>query len=187
MDNRAGHGETRLIGLAGWSGAGKTTLIERVIPLLREQGLKVSTLKHAHHAFDIDVPGKDSWRHRQAGAGEVLVASGKRWALLHELDTEEEPSLADLLPRLAPCDLVIAEGWRRGRHPKVEVWRAANERPLIYPDDDAVRGFIGDDERVLSEAARRLSCAVLADIAAVASLLVNCAVPVSELDAEPAP
>ena len=105
----------RVIGLAGWSGSGKTTLITKVIPVLVGRGLKVATIKHAHHAFDIDRPGKDSWLHREAGASEVVVASSRRWALVHELRNEPELSLADLLAKLTPVDLVIIEGFKRLR------------------------------------------------------------------------
>jgi len=128
----------RVIGLAGWSGAGKTTLLRRLIPVLAKQGLRVSTLKHAHHDFDVDQPGKDSWEHRQAGAQEVLVASANRWALMHELRGAPEPDLADLLGRLSPVDLVLIEGFKRGGHPKLEVFRAVNGKPLLYPDDPSV-------------------------------------------------
>ena len=128
----------RVIGLAGWSGSGKTTLLRRLIPVLVGQGLRVSTLKHAHHGFDVDRPGKDSWEHRQAGAQEVLVASANRWALMHELRGDAEPDLADLLSRLSPVDLVLIEGFKRGDHPKLEVFRAVNEKPLLYPGDPAV-------------------------------------------------
>jgi len=128
----------RVIGLAGWSGAGKTTLLRRLIPVLVKQGLRVSTLKHAHHDFDVDQPGKDSWEHRQAGAQEVLVASANRWALMHELRGDPEPDLADLLGRLSPVDLVLIEGFKRGGHPKLEVFRAVNGKPLLYPDDPSV-------------------------------------------------
>jgi molybdopterin-guanine dinucleotide biosynthesis adapter protein len=121
----------RVIGLAGWSGAGKTTLLLRLIPELERRGLGVSTLKHAHHAFEIDQPGKDSFEHRAAGAREVLVASGRRWALVHELRDEPEPPLAELLGRLSPVDLVIVEGFKAYAHPKIEVHRAANAKPLL--------------------------------------------------------
>jgi molybdopterin-guanine dinucleotide biosynthesis protein B len=134
----------KVVGLAGWSGAGKTTLLTRVLPLLTARGLKVSTLKHAHHAFDIDHPGKDSFEHRAAGAGEVLIVSGRRWALLHELRGEAEPRLAELLGKLAPCDLVIVEGFKRAVHPKVEISRAANGKPFLYPEMTDVRGLICD-------------------------------------------
>ncbi|AVO47001.1 molybdopterin-guanine dinucleotide biosynthesis protein B [Phreatobacter cathodiphilus] len=136
----------KVVGLAGWSGAGKTTLLARVIPVLTGRGLAVSTVKHAHHAFDIDQPGKDSHAHREAGAREVLVASGRRWALMHELRDEEEPRLADLLARLSPVDLVIVEGFKREAHPKVEIHRAANGKPWLFPDVSHVRGLICDAE-----------------------------------------
>ena len=134
----------KVVGLAGWSGAGKTTLLTRVIPVLRGRGLTVSTLKHAHHAFDIDKPGKDSHEHRLAGASEVLVASGRRWALMHELREEREPRLADLLVRLSPVDLVIVEGFKREAHPKVEIHRAANGKPWLFPDIPDVRALLSD-------------------------------------------
>ena len=134
----------RVIGLAGWSGAGKTSLLRRLIPRLRAQGLRVSTIKHAHHDFDVDQPGKDSWHHRQAGAEEVLVASGRRWALMHELRSEPEPTLAALLARMRPVDLVLVEGFKRHGHPKIEIHRAANGKPLLYPDDASVVALASD-------------------------------------------
>ena len=134
----------RIIGLAGWSGAGKTTLIAKLIPGILARGLKVSTLKHAHHAFDVDRPGKDSYEHRMAGATEVLVASAKRFALMHELRDEPEPLLVGLLAKLAPVDLVIVEGWKREPHPKLEVFRASVGKPLIHPDDPYVVAIASD-------------------------------------------
>jgi molybdopterin-guanine dinucleotide biosynthesis adapter protein len=128
----------RLIGLAGWSGSGKTTLLIKVIPRLTARGLKVSTLKHAHHAFDIDQPGKDSHSHRLAGATEVLIGASSRWALVHELRGDAEPTLGELLRRLSPVDLVLVEGYKRERHPKLEVHRAALGKPLLHPDDPAI-------------------------------------------------
>jgi molybdopterin-guanine dinucleotide biosynthesis protein B len=128
----------RLIGLAGWSGAGKTTLMTRLIPILTGRGLKVSTIKHAHHAFDIDQPGKDSWLHRQAGATEVLVASANRFALIHELRGAPEPSLAELVARLSPADIVLVEGFRHGAHPKIEIFRPELGKPPLYPDDPMI-------------------------------------------------
>lgn len=113
----------RVIGLAGWSGAGKTTLLRRLIPLLIERGLRVSTLKHAHHDFDVDQPGKDSWEHRQAGAEEVLVSSTARWALMHELRGQAEPGLAELLAHMRAVDLVVIEGFKRDAQPKIEVFQ----------------------------------------------------------------
>ena len=134
----------RIIGLAGWSGAGKTTLMTRVIPVLVGRGLKVATVKHAHHAFDIDQPGKDSWLHRQAGASEVAIVSSRRWALVHELRGEDEPPLAEILAKLSPADLVIIEGFKRHAHPKLEIYRAAVGKPLIYPEDDCVVAIASD-------------------------------------------
>jgi molybdopterin-guanine dinucleotide biosynthesis protein B len=134
----------RIIGLAGWSGSGKTTLITKVIPVLVGRGLKVATVKHAHHEFDIDRPGKDSWLHREAGASEVVVASSRRWALIHELRGEPEPPLAELLAKLSPADLVIVEGFKRHAHPKLEVYRASVGKPLQYPDDDCIVAIATD-------------------------------------------
>jgi len=125
----------RVIGIAGWSGAGKTTLLTKLIPRLVERGLKVSTVKHAHHGFDVDQRGKDSHSHRVAGATEVLVSSANRWALVHELRGDAEPALDPLLQKLAPVDLVIVEGFKRGSHPKLEIYRAALGKPLLHPED----------------------------------------------------
>ena len=121
-----------LLGITGWSGSGKTTLLTALIPLLAARGLSVSTIKHAHHDVDLDQPGKDSWRHRAAGAHEVLMATSRRWALLHE-NTGEEPDLAALAARLAPVDLVLVEGFKASSHPKIEVHRPALGRPPIWP------------------------------------------------------
>lgn len=134
----------RVVGLAGWSGAGKTTLVTRVIPLLVGRGLTVATVKHTHHDFDIDKPGKDSWLHRQAGASEVAIASSRRWAIVHELRGETEPSLAEILTKLTPVDLVIVEGFKRHAHPKLEVFRAAVGKPLLHPDDDCIVAIATD-------------------------------------------
>ena len=134
----------RIIGLAGWSGSGKTTLITKVIPVLAGRGLKIATVKHAHHEFDIDQPGKDSWLHRASGASEVLVTSSRRWALIHELRDEPEPPLEDILAKLAPADLIIVEGFKRRAHPKLEVYRAAVGKPLLYPDDDCIVAIASD-------------------------------------------
>ena len=129
----------RIIGLAGWSGSGKTTLITKLIPRLNARGLRVSTLKHAHHGFDLDQPGKDSFMHRAAGATEVIVSSAKRWAVLHELREEPEWNLPDLLAKLSPVDLILVEGFKRDRAvPKLEIHRVANGKPLLYPDDPSI-------------------------------------------------
>ena len=134
----------RIIGLSGWSGAGKTTLLSRVIPVLVARGLKVSTVKHAHHGFDVEIPGKDSHPHRMVGASEVFVSSGARWAHIHELRGEPEPDLEEILKRLTPVDLVIVEGFKRHRHPKLEIYRAALGKPLLHPDDDWIVALASD-------------------------------------------
>jgi molybdopterin-guanine dinucleotide biosynthesis protein B len=163
----------RVIGLAGWSGSGKTTLITKVIPVLVGRGLKVATVKHAHHEFDIDRPGKDSWLHREAGASEVVVASGRRWALVHELRNEPELSLADLLAKLSPADLVIIEGFKRHAHPKLEIYRAAVGKPLIYPLDDCVVAIASDSALPQAE----LPVLMLDDIEGIANVLMAEALP----------
>jgi molybdopterin-guanine dinucleotide biosynthesis adapter protein len=134
----------RVIGLAGWSGSGKTTLLTKVIPRIVARGLTASTLKHAHHAFDVDQPGKDSHSHRMAGATEVLVGAASRWALVHELRDETEPSIGALLRKLSPVDLVLIEGYKRERHPKLEVHRAAVGKPLLHPEDPAIVAIASD-------------------------------------------
>lgn len=123
----------KVFGIAGYSGSGKTTLLEQLIPRLTARGLKVSVIKHAHHGFDIDRPGKDSYRHREAGASEVLLACDSRWVLMHELRQEAEPSLADFLARLSPCDLVLVEGYKQEPIPKLEVYRPAHGKAPLYP------------------------------------------------------
>ncbi|CAK0757091.1 Molybdopterin-guanine dinucleotide biosynthesis adapter protein [uncultured Gammaproteobacteria bacterium] len=133
-----------IIGLAGWSGAGKTTLLSRLLPALIARGLRVSTLKHAHHAFDIDQPGKDSYVHRMAGASEVLVASGNRWALMHELRGAPEPDFEALVARMAPVDLLLVEGFKRHAHPKIEVFRRANGKPVLAVDDPWIVAVASD-------------------------------------------
>ncbi|MBL8310756.1 MAG: molybdopterin-guanine dinucleotide biosynthesis protein B [Burkholderiales bacterium] len=135
----------RVFGFAGWSGSGKTTLIEQVIAELVRRRVRVSLIKHAHHGFDVDQPGKDSFRHRQAGASEVLVTSGKRWALMHELRDEAEPGLQESLARFAPCDLIVVEGFKRESIAKLEVWRAAIGKPLLFPTDPNVIALASDD------------------------------------------
>ena len=135
---------TRVIGLAGWSGAGKTTLLIKLLPRLVAQGLEVSTIKHAHHSFDLDQPGKDSHSHRLAGATEVLVSSAARWALLHELRGAAEMRLEDLIGKLAPVDLVIVEGFKGASHPKVEVYRAALGKPPLHAHDPKIVAIAAD-------------------------------------------
>src|SRR5580765_3267830 len=134
----------KVIGLVGWSGAGKTTLLKRAIPHLLKEGLRVSVIKHAHHEFDVDVPGKDSWQHRQSGATEVLVSSTRRWALMHELRGAAEPRLPELLAKMSPVDLVIVEGFKSEPHRKIEVHRAANGKAMLFSDDPAIVGIATD-------------------------------------------
>ncbi len=136
----------RIYGVIGWKNAGKTGLMERLVADITARGYQVSTVKHAHHAFDVDREGKDSFRHRQAGAGEVLLASYKRWALMHELDGQEEPTLGDLLAKLAPCDLVLVEGYKRDSHAKIEVFRKAAGHELIAPGDPTICAVASDVE-----------------------------------------
>ena len=134
----------KVFGFAAWSGSGKTTLIENLVPLFVARGLKVSLIKHAHHAFDVDQPGKDSYRHRQAGATEVLVSSSARWVLMHELRTEAEPELPQLLERMSPCDLVLVEGFKQQPIPKIEIHRRAAATPLLHPDDPHIVAIATD-------------------------------------------
>ena len=159
----------RIFGLAGWSGSGKTTLMTALIPEFLSRGLTVSTVKHAHHAFDIDQPGKDSWRHRQAGAHEVMVASNRRWALMHELHGAAEPALEELLRQMSPVDLVLVEGFKRHPHPKIEVYRRSLGKIMLHPDDPDVVG-IASDERLFGVS---MPCLPLADAAAIASFIIG--------------
>ncbi|MGC1413233.1 MAG: molybdopterin-guanine dinucleotide biosynthesis protein B [Acetobacteraceae bacterium] len=133
----------RVLGIVGWSGSGKTTLLTKLIPLLRAHGLTVSTVKHTHHGFDMDRPGKDTYRHREAGAHEVLVAAGTRWALLHEV-VGQEPELPQLLARMQPVDLVLVEGYKTHRFPKLEVHRMALGKPPIWPDQPDIVAIAAD-------------------------------------------
>ena len=167
----------RVIGVAGWSGAGKTTLIKALIPRLLARGLRVSTVKHAHHRFDVDQPGKDSWEHRQAGATEVLVASAARWALMHELRDAPEPSLRFLLGRLAPVDLVLIEGFKREPYPKIEVFRAEAGKPPLHPEDPAVVAVASDVP--LPEAG--IPVVKLDDLEAIADTVLRESVSIEEL------
>ena len=166
----------KVIGLAGWSGAGKTTLLARLIPHFQAEGLRGSVIKHAHHSFDGDVPGKDSWVHRQAGAFEVLVSSGKRWALMHELRGAAEPRLPELLAKLSQVDLVVVEGFKSEPHRKIEVHRAANAKPLLFPDDPGVVGIVTD-----TAVETTLPTAHLDDIEAIAAMMQRSAMPVDDL------
>lgn len=167
----------RVIGLSGWSGAGKTTLIVKLIPALLARGFSVSTLKHAHHAFDIDKPGKDSYQHREAGATEVLVASANRWALMHELRGAPEPSLASLLAHLAEVDFAIVEGYKADAITKVEVHRAANGKPFLFPEDANIKAFISDLADPAASLPPHLPHAHLDDIDAIVALILKLAAP----------
>jgi molybdopterin-guanine dinucleotide biosynthesis protein B len=172
----------KVIGLAGWSGAGKTTLLTRIIPHLLRQGLSVSVIKHAHHSFDVDVPGKDSWVHRQSGATEVLVSSGKRWALMHELRGAGEPRLPELLAKMSPVDLVIVEGFKSEPHRKIEVHRAANGKAMLFPDDPGIAGIATD-----AAVKTTLPVAHLDDIPAIAAMMQTSAIPVQDVLARSTP
>jgi molybdopterin-guanine dinucleotide biosynthesis adapter protein len=140
----------KIFGFAGWSGSGKTTLVEQLIPRLVAQVGRVSLVKHAHHAFDIDVPGKDSWRHRMAGCTEVMVSSGRRYALMHELRDEDELSLAQAVARLSPCSLVLVEGYKTHPIPKLEIWRQAVGKPWLFTGDPHIRAVASDDPAALA-------------------------------------
>jgi molybdopterin-guanine dinucleotide biosynthesis protein B len=135
----------RVIGLAGWSGAGKTTLLVQLVPELVRRGLSVSTMKHAHHGFDVDQPGKDSHRHREAGASEVLVASERRWALMHENRAGPEPTAAELMRHMSQVDLLIVEGFKREGHDKLEIHRRETAKPLLYPEDPHIVAVLSDE------------------------------------------
>ena len=167
----------RVIGIAGWSGAGKTTLLAKLIPRLVARGVRVSTVKHAHHAFDVDQPGKDSHTHRMAGATEVLVSSLNRWALVNELRGAPEPTLPELLAKLAPVDLVVVEGFKHGAHPKLEVYRAAVGKPPLHPDDPHIVAVASD----APVPGARVPVVGLDDIDAVADLMLARAAPVAAL------
>ena len=134
----------KTFGFAGWSGSGKTTLIEKLIPLFVKRGLRVSLIKHAHHTFDVDVPGKDSYRHRHAGATEVLVTSSRRWVLMHELRGSKEPAFEEQVKQLSPCDLLIVEGYKFAPIPKLEVWRAETGEGLLHPNDPHIVAVASD-------------------------------------------
>jgi molybdopterin-guanine dinucleotide biosynthesis protein B len=134
----------KIFGFAGWSGSGKTTLIEKLIPRFAGAGLRVSLIKHAHHTFDVDQPGKDSYRHRHAGAAEVLVTSSRRWVLMHELRGAHEPPFEEQVKRLSPCDLLLVEGFKHAPIPKLEVWRAEPGEALLHPNDPHVVAVASD-------------------------------------------
>jgi molybdopterin-guanine dinucleotide biosynthesis protein B len=158
----------KVFGFAGWSGSGKTTLIEKLIPRFVQRGLRVSLIKHAHHSFDVDHPGKDSYRHRQAGAGEVLVTSSRRWVLMHELRGTQEPSFEEQVRHFSPCDLLIVEGYKHAPIPKLEVWRAETGEGLLHPQDPHIVA-VASDSRVES----RLPLLDLNDDAGIAEFIVK--------------
>ena len=167
----------RIIGLAGWSGSGKTTLVTKLVPCLIGRGLRVSTLKHAHHGFDLDQPGKDSFMHRAAGATEVIVSSAKRFAILHELRDEVEWDLPALVAKMSPVDLVLVEGYKRDPFPKLEIHRAANGKPLLQPQDPHIVAVAADVP--LPDAA--VPVIDLNDVEAIADFLTARAVPVAQI------
>ena len=134
----------KIFGIAGYSGSGKTTLIEKLIPVFTARGLRVSLIKHAHHTFDVDQPGKDSWRHRHAGCAEVLITSSRRWALMHELRGTAEPTLPELVAHLSDCDLLLIEGFKHEAIPKLEVHRAVVGEPLLFPHDNHITALASD-------------------------------------------
>lgn len=155
-------------GIAGWSGSGKTTLLEKLIPQFTARGLKVSVIKHAHHGFDLDHPGKDSYRHREAGANQVLMLSAQRWVLMHELREAPEPTLEEQLRVLAPCDVVLIEGFKAAPVPKIEVFRAANGKPPLWPDNPHVVAVATDTPLDIV-----LPCLPLNDAAAIADYILD--------------
>jgi molybdopterin-guanine dinucleotide biosynthesis protein B len=164
---------TKVIGLSGWSGSGKTTLLVKLIPLLTGRGLRVATLKHAHHAFDVDHPGKDSYEHRKAGASEIIVSSARRWAQIHEIGAGTEATLAQLLRRFGPCDLILVEGFKREQHPKLEVYRRATGKPPLHPSDPRILAVASDTE--FPEA--QVPVVKLDDVAGIADIVIAHAEP----------
>ena len=162
----------RIFGFAGWSGSGKTTLIEQVIPRLVARRLAVSLIKHAHHRFEFDQPGKDSYRHRHAGCSEVLITSGTRWALMRELRGEPELSLKQALARLSPCDIALVEGYKAFPIPKLEIWRAAVGKPLLHPRDPHILAIATDSPQAIpADSMARLPILGLAEYDAVATFV----------------
>jgi molybdopterin-guanine dinucleotide biosynthesis adapter protein len=168
----------RIFGFAGWSGSGKTTLIEQVIPCLTERGFRVSIIKHAHHQFDVDQPGKDSYRHREAGCTEVLITSRARWALMHELRGDGELTMNEALARLGPCDLALVEGFKAAAIPKLEIWRAELGKPPLHPDDPHIVAIATDSPEALPAGSPgHLPVLQLDAYDAVATLIVGNACP----------
>lgn len=173
----AGGRRVRLIGLSGWSGSGKTTLLTVLIPALIARGRTVSTIKHAHHSFEVDKPGKDSYVHREAGAQEVLISSERRWALMRELRGAPEPSLRTLLSRLSPVDLVLIEGYKHEAHPKIEIYRSVVGKPLLHPHDERIVA-LASDAPVPATTVPRVD---LNDIEAIADLVDRHAARIDEI------
>lgn len=167
----------RVLGIAGWSGSGKTTLITKLIPLLAGRGIRVATLKHAHHAFDVDQPGKDSYEHRKAGACEVIVSSARRWVQMHEVGDGPEATLAQLLARLSPCDLVLVEGFKSGQQPKMEVFRRAVGKTPLHPEDPRIIA-IASDQDFPDAGVPRVD---VNDIEAIAGMVLACAEPLEKV------
>ena len=158
----------KIFGFAGWSGSGKTTLIEKLIPRLAARGLRVSLIKHAHHTFDVDQPGKDSYRHRHAGASEILVTSSRRWVLMHELRGVAEASFDEQIRHLSPCDVLLVEGFKFAPIPKLEVWRAETGEPLLHPKDPHIVAVASD-----AKVETRLPLLNLNDHAAIEAFVVK--------------
>lgn len=164
----------KIFGLAGWSGSGKTTLVQRLLPALVAHGVTVSTMKHAHHAFDVDKPGKDSYVHREAGATEVLITSEKRWALMHENRSEPEPDMADLIKHMSPVDLLLVEGFKAHAHPKLEIHRPSAGKPLLAVEDPHIVAIATDDAAgVRAVAPRDLPILDLNDVPAVMAFIID--------------
>jgi molybdopterin-guanine dinucleotide biosynthesis protein B len=162
----------RVFGFAGWSGSGKTTLIEQVIPRLVARGISVSLVKHAHHRFDFDQPGKDSYRHREAGCTEVLVSSRARWAVIHELRGAPELALDDALARLSPCDIALVEGYKASPIPKMEIWRPQVGKPFLHPQDKHILALATDAPGELPDRAQtRLPVFDLKDVDKIATFV----------------
>jgi molybdopterin-guanine dinucleotide biosynthesis adapter protein len=167
----------RVLGIVGWSGSGKTTLITKLIPVLAKRGIRVATLKHAHHAFDVDHPGKDSYEHRKAGACEVIISSSRRWVQMHELRDQPEATLADLLAKVAPCELILVEGFKTERHPKLEVFRYSVGKSPLHPADSRIVAIASDE----TFANAGVPVVNLNDIAAVADLICERAEPLQDV------
>jgi molybdopterin-guanine dinucleotide biosynthesis adapter protein len=165
----------RVLGIVGWSGSGKTTLITKLIPVLIARGIRVATLKHAHHRFDVDQPGKDSYEHRKAGACEVIVSSARRWVQMHEVGDGAEATLSELLAKVSPCDLILVEGFKTEPHPKLEVFRDATGNPPLHPTDPRIVAIASD--RPFPDA--EIPVVDLNDIAVVADLVLARAEPLA--------